>query len=344
MSSRDRVLAALRCDEPDQVPFADWIDAGIRRRLAAALGNAEMDDACFARELGLDALCFADDRYMAPAFCLKAVAADGKVHLGEGLIRSSADLRRFSLPDLRAPDHFDAAKRYLDRYAGEDLAIWCSLRGGMMNTIYSLGMMRFCSALRSERSLVETLFASYIDWNTELVGILQELGFDFFVTYDDVAYNSGPFFSPKVFRELFVPGLRRLAAAMRLPWVFHSDGDLGPLFDDIVELGCAGYNPFQPPVMDIESYHDRYAGRFCFWGNIDITTTLTHGSVKDVDDEVRRRIARLAPGGGYILASSNSITDHCRVENVLAMLAAKQKYGRYPIMPALVRDTEVSEQ
>jgi hypothetical protein len=219
-------------------------------------------------------------------------------------------------------------------YGGEDLAVWCSLRGGMMDTIYSFGVMRFCQLLRTERPLIATLFSDYIEWNIELVGRLQKIGFDFFVTYDDIAYNSGPFFSPKVFREVFAPGMHALAAALRVPWVFHSDGDLGPIFADIAELGFAGYNPFQPPVMDIESYHDCYGGRICFWGNIDIATTLTHGSVHDVEAEVRRRIARLAPGGGYILATSNSITDHCRVENILAMLAAKEKHGAYPIRVA----------
>ena len=50
-----------------------------------------------------------------------------------------------------------------------------------------------------------------------------------------------------------------------------------------------------------------------------------------MEAEVREKIKALAPDGGYILATSNSITDSCKVENILAMIQAKEKYGRYPI-------------
>lgn len=43
------------------------------------------------------------------------------------------------------------------------------------------------------------------------------------------------------------------------------------------------------------------------------------------------RIHHIAPGGGYILATSNSITDSCKVENILALRDALKRYGRYPI-------------
>ena len=34
-------------------------------------------------------------------------------------------------------------------------------------------------------------------------------------------------------------------------------------------------------------------------------------------------------GGGYIISSSNSLTDYCKTENVLAMADAVRKYGKY---------------
>ena len=50
-----------------------------------------------------------------------------------------------------------------------------------------------------------------------------------------------------------------------------------------------------------------------------------------VDAEVKQRIEKLAPGGGCILSSANSITEFCKPENVLAMVNARNKYGKYPI-------------
>jgi uroporphyrinogen decarboxylase len=67
------------------------------------------------------------------------------------------------------------------------------------------------------------------------------------------------------------------------------------------------------------------------WGNIDLKYTLSFGTEDEVETEVKDKIKALAPGGGFILATANSITDFCKVENILTMIRAKEKYGRYPI-------------
>jgi uroporphyrinogen decarboxylase len=83
--------------------------------------------------------------------------------------------------------------------------------------------------------------------------------------------------------------------------------------------------------MDIEKFKIEYGDRICIWGNIDLVYTLSQGSTPEVDAEVKQRIKKLAPGGGYILSSANSITDFCKPENVWAMVNARNKYGKYPI-------------
>jgi uroporphyrinogen decarboxylase len=39
----------------------------------------------------------------------------------------------------------------------------------------------------------------------------------------------------------------------------------------------------------------------------------------------------LAPGGGYCVSSSNSVTEYVPFENYMAMREAVLKYGKYPI-------------
>ncbi len=332
MTPRQRIMTALALKEPDCVPFADWIDDHVKQDLLKAMDAPGLDDAEFAGRLGMDAICFAAERYLAPQFCKTAIGADGREILtDEGLLQTDADLDKMVLPDLSDASYFDEAKRYLDTYGNQDLAIFFGIRPGMMNTIYSMGWMDFSIALAENVNLVETIFDRYIDWNCELVEKMQVLGFDFITAYDDIAYNSGPMFSPQVLRELFLPRLKRLADTINLPWVYHSDGDLSRIFDDLLTLGMNGFNPFQPPVMDIEKYKDDYGDRICLWGNIDLVYTLSHGTVGEVEAEVKQRIKKLAPGGGYILASANSITEFCKPENVFAMAQAKDKYGWYPI-------------
>ena len=50
---------------------------------------------------------------------------------------------------------------------------------------------------------------------------------------------------------------------------------------------------------------------------------------EEVEQSVRETIAAAAPGGGYIISSSNSVHPGCRPENYIAMVRAARKYGDY---------------
>jgi uroporphyrinogen decarboxylase len=82
--------------------------------------------------------------------------------------------------------------------------------------------------------------------------------------------------------------------------------------------------------MDIKEIKKDYGKRTCLLGNIDCSFLLVFGSPDEVRQNVRDTIAMAAPGGGYIISSSNSIHPGCRPENYLAMVDAARKYGRYP--------------
>ena len=47
--------------------------------------------------------------------------------------------------------------------------------------------------------------------------------------------------------------------------------------------------------------------------------------------EVKNLISCLAPGGGFMISSSNSIHSGVKSDNFLAMIEATKKYGVYPI-------------
>jgi len=332
MTPRQRVMAVLNLEIPDKVPFADWIDPGIRKTLAAHFGNENMDDAQFHKRLGADAICYMESDYLAPQFCKKLIDEKGVEHLqSEGLIKTQKDMGKFILPDLTAPGYFDKAKQYLDQYGDSGLAIFGSMRTGMMNTIFSMGLVEFSIALFENIGFIEEMLDQYIEWNMRVAEGLTGAGFDFLVCYDDIAFNTGPIIPLPIFREVFLPRMKKFGSTLKLPWVYHSCGNVGRAFDDIMEFGMNCFNPFQPDVNDIFEYKEKYGDKICIWGNIDIGYTLTRGTVKETIAEVKEKIKRLAPGGGYLMATSNSITDYCKVENILAMMETKEKYGTYPI-------------
>ena len=51
----------------------------------------------------------------------------------------------------------------------------------------------------------------------------------------------------------------------------------------------------------------------------------------EVRAEVKFLIQNVAPGGGYLLSSANSITNYVPLENYQALLDATREYGCYPI-------------
>ena len=151
---------------------------------------------------------------------------------------------------------------------------------------------------------------------------------------DDYAAQDNLIMSPQMFRRFFKPALARLvqtAKAYRpeLKVMAHSDGYIAPLLEDFVEIGVDVVHPLEPVAgMDQQTIRQAFAGRLAFLGGVDIVHALP-GEREEVEAEVRRRITRLAPGGGYVLAPSNHLQQDVPPENVVALVEAARRYGQY---------------
>ena len=53
-------------------------------------------------------------------------------------------------------------------------------------------------------------------------------------------------------------------------------------------------NPIEPPTMDIEKVKKEYGDKIALWGNIDLIHTLPHGTVEEVEAEVKERIKKIS--------------------------------------------------
>ena len=59
---------------------------------------------------------------------------------------------------------------------------------------------------------------------------------------------------------------------------------------------------------------------------------------EDVEEAVKETIAKASPGGGHIMASSNSIHPGVNPENYKAMVEATRRYGEYLIDEDLIKN------
>lgn len=338
MNSRERVLTALRGEEPDRVPYCELgIDRALAQRLmgwgepesqAANLeaDNYTVDEAkAIAETLGTDNICYV---LRAPVYAHKQPGADGRLFYTEGMIKTEADLSLLQLPDPYDEALYAGAKTFVEQKG--DYAAWLVTRIGIFPTLLSMGMEDFSLALYDNRPFVEAILDRYCDWIMVVAEQVCQMGFDVFVSTDDLAFKTGPFFSPAVFRDLVLPRYQRVAEKITLPWIIHSDGNIMPFLADLLSLGITGLHPLEKGAMDIRAVKHAYGDRLCLLGNVDLNL-LGLGKPEQVEQEVRELIREVGPGGGYIVTCGNSLAGYLRPENVRALGAAVQKYGRYPL-------------
>ena len=168
---------------------------------------------------------------------------------------------------------------------------------------------------------------------------LSEAGeyLDAFQIGDDIATQDNPAMSPELYREMLKPYQAELfqyvKARTPAKLYYHSCGSVVPLIDDLIEIGVDALNPVQATArgMDTAELKRRFGNRIAFWGAIDSQKALPFGTVDDVRKEVRKRIADLAPGGGYILAGVHNLQPDIPPENIVAMYEEGASFGRYPL-------------
>lgn len=151
---------------------------------------------------------------------------------------------------------------------------------------------------------------------------------------DDYAANDNLIFSPRVFRQMIRPRLERLIGAIRemrpeISIMLHSDGAIGKLVPDFIEMGIDVVHPLEPVAgMDPAQVKRDYGDRISFLGGVDISHAMP-GSAADVRADVDRCLRDLAPGGGYILAPCNHLQADVPAENVVALYAYALELRKY---------------
>jgi uroporphyrinogen decarboxylase len=252
------------------------------------------------------------------------------------------DLERYPWPDLGHPSRFVGLRDEARRIHAAGYAVVATtgispfemtalLRGADAWMLDLAGDPEFAQALLGK---VSERMAAAGDGVTAAAG--DEI--DIILAGDDLGTQDAPVISPAMYRRLVKPFhaemIARIKRNTRAKLFFHSDGAIYPLLGDLVEIGVDILNPVQVSARgmgDTARLKREFGQRLSFCGAIDTQHVLPHGTPDDVRGEVRRRIADLGPGGGYILASVHCIQPDVPVENVLAMFDEARQAGRYPL-------------
>ena len=206
-----------------------------------------------------------------------------------GRIKTRKDLGKIRLPDPDDPSIFLPAKKFVEEHCDAGFALFALVNLCSDPVILSMGIENFSIALYEDPSFVEELLDLYSDWMARAMKHICGMGFDFIWAGDDIAFKTAPMFSPRIFKEVMLPYYRRVVENISLPWVFHSDGNLMPIIDDLLSLGMSGLHPIEPGAMDLKEMKQRYGQQVCLVGNISLNL-LTEGTPQQVDKAVREAI------------------------------------------------------
>ena len=338
MNSIERILCVLERKVPDRVPHFEWM---VDHKVRQALCPEAKDPLEFYDQMGWDAViadtCYqkeqvGEGRWLSEwGFVTQDTPEEHGIEV-KSPIKTLADFRKYTPPDPRAPGRFEAIEDAVERYGGRR-AVVVHLNDVFSLPRYLMGMQDLLMAVVTEPELVRGLVEMSVDVNLELAEEVAARGVKIVYTGDDFAYNKGPLMSPKHFRELFYPGLKRVVQGFKelgLYVIKHTDGNIWPIIDMIIDSGIDCLDPIDPQAgMDLGEVKAKYGQRVALKGNVDCAHLLSFGTEDEVVEATKTALKKGMPGGGFILSSSNSIHSAVKPENYAAMLSTLKDFGSY---------------
>ncbi len=344
MNGLERVMTALRLQEPDRVPHFERIAMSVREGI---LPGASEED--IVEHLDLDGVRFIDRTHSWSyeimdegkrikrdqwGGLVRYTSEDNPVPM-EPAIKSERDLDVYKLPDADEEWRYQHLRKMVQRFKGERAIVVG------VTDIFALGRENFLGDVNYFRAMVKN--PGFIDRANELLLDYQlrymrncvELGVDIFWINGDWAMTERPMVSREFTERFLAPPLKKLvdyAHSREVPVIKHTDGNIWPIYDTIIDAGADGLHPIDPMAgMDIGEAKAAFGGRICLCGNVSCAFSLVSGTEEEVRQETREVIRKAGKGGGLICMSSNSIHSGVNPRNYLAMVRAIREFGQYPI-------------
>jgi len=246
---------------------------------------------------------------------------------GKGVITSFEKFEQYKFPDKSDIDYtkIEEVKELLP----EGMGVIGQYGDIFTMTWEMMGFEGFSYALFDQPDLIKLL--------NDKLGELVLSMFEYFAQSDavdilwfsdDIAYTNALMMSPQVLHSYLFPWLKKigdLARETNKPLLYHTDGILWDVFDDIIECGVDGIHPIEPKAMDIADVKKKVGEKLCLLGHIDVDL-LCRGTEEEVRSQVRKNIEQAGYNGGYCVGSGNSVPEYVKFENYIAMIEETKSF------------------
>lgn len=192
----------------------------------------------------------------------------------------------------------------------------------------------FLLMMYDDPDFVHAILRAYTKRAIDYGKVLIAAGVDAVQINADYCINTGPWMSPAQFREFILPYMQQHVDAFKQEGVYvvkHTDGNSWSLVDMMVDTGIDALHGIQPSIgMDIKRLKEKVGNRVALFGAIE-GETLINSTPEDVEWEVEYCLKHGAPGGGFVLTTSNSVQLGTQYRNYMTMLRVACDKGVYPI-------------
>jgi uroporphyrinogen decarboxylase len=195
-------------------------------------------------------------------------------------------------------------------------------------------MMEMAVAFFEQAEEMHALAQRRVDEALERGRYLREAcGLDGFALCADYCFNTGPFLSPRMFRQFVTPYLKTLITGYKAQGYYvikHTDGNLMPILDQILEAEPHGLHSIdcQAKNMDLAVIKAQAGDKLCLLGGVQCSLLQT-GSEEQVIEQCKYVLRHGLPGGGYVYGTTNVAFAGLPLERYLLMLEIRKRYGWY---------------
>jgi hypothetical protein len=331
MTSRERVIRALRFEHPDRAPRHLWTLPGIAMFRAGELAVVHSrfsddfagPDAQYGRAERSRGIPNQVGVYTDEWGCTWEVLQPGVI----------GEVKGAPLDDWAALAHYRPPDEILENADFSRVNASCAQSDKFIlagTTVRPFERMQF---IRGTEKL-------YIDlaYGTAELFTLRDMVHEFFMRelelwiktdvdaisfMDDWGAQHRLLISPQMWRDVFKPlyadYVNLIHSAGKFAFM-HSDGHIAAIYPDLIEIGVDALNS-QLFCMDIEALGQAYRGKITFWGEIDRQGLLPFGTPDAVKAGVRRVRRALDDGSGGVIAQCEWGND-VPIENVAAVFEA----------------------
>ena len=333
MTRKDYVIAAIKHQQTDKIPYVLGFEGGTDKELDAYYGSSDwrkkVQTWMWCTE-GISVSPFKkiDDRFSTDIYGSIWRMDQLPRHLEKPAL-AEPDVNLIKWPSL---DQFQLCYDEIMAHEKPDFFRYIHIMGGGL--FESTWAIRGFENALADSILNEDFYGKLLDKLLELrLGMVEkcrDVKSDAIMFGDDWGDQRGVIIGPERWRKFLKPRWAKIFEAVHAQGKYamcHCCGSVADIMPDIIEIGLDVFESVQPEPAGMDSFDlkKKYGDKITFWGCLGSQSDIQVGT----PDSIRRHIDDLCrimgKNGGYILAPAKSIQPGTPVVNSAAVVEAFAK-------------------